>query len=128
MQLLPSELKYIIAKLLSSAPKSLAALARTHTAFQTEAEMALYETIYIYAEFDDSLECVGTLATNSEKAALVRSLTIEYISKNSKKTQRVTADLLKSLVNMHSLSDFRIKSVRNGVESESITRLGEILW
>ena len=42
MQLLPSELKCLIVKLLS--PNSLAALAQTHTAFQREAEKSLYET------------------------------------------------------------------------------------
>jgi len=69
----------------------------------------LYHTISISASSDDSLKCMETLATNSEKAALVGFLTIEYFY-DIDKNQRVMTYLLKSLINMHSLSDFRIRS------------------
>ena len=132
MQLLPSELKCLIVGLLSEYPDcdSLAALARTHTTFQREAEKALYETLYIYASShrNDSMRCIETLATNSEKAGLVRFLTIEYGNRDEDH-QRVTNCLLKSLVNMHSLSDFRVRSWPGDVESEkSIMGLVKILW
>jgi hypothetical protein len=104
----------------------LAALARTHTAFQREAEKALYDTVYIYTDDDNSLKCMETLATNSEKAGLVRFLIFEYTSDNIRKIQRVTTYLSKSLINMQSLSDFRIRS-RPGKE-EIITDLDKILW
>lgn len=69
--------------------------------------MVLYNTVYIYAvDCDDSLKSVATLATNSKKAALVRSLTVEYMYEKTKKNRRVTTYLSKSLVNMHTLSDF----------------------
>ena len=135
MQLLPSELKCLIAKLLASnlpefgTFRSLSALARTHTAFQRGAEILLYHTLYIYADdHDDSLKCIATLASNSEKSALVRSLTVEYMYENTEKNRRVTTYLSKSLVNMHSISDFRIKSPIGGVESQPIKGLGKILW
>ena len=134
MQLLPSELKCIIAKLLAQAVSeskslgNLASLARTHTAFQREAEMMLYDTLYIYCNSSESLKCVATLATNPEKAALVRSLTVEYKCYNTKKNRKVTTYLSKSLVNMHILSDLRIKSPIGGVESQAIKGLGKIIW
>jgi hypothetical protein len=126
IQLLPSELNNLIVELSSDDSDSLAALARTHTAFQREAEKALYDTVYIYTDDDNSLKCMETLATNSEKAGLVRFLIIEYTSDNIRKIQRVTTYLSKSLINMHSLSDFRIRS-RPGKE-EIITDLDKILW
>ena len=52
-----------------------------------------------------------TLATNPRKAALVRFLTIEYTyitNGNLNCEQEMTTYLLKSLINMHSLSDFRL--------------------
>ena len=111
MQLLPSELKHLIVLELSSeSSNSLAALARTHSAYQSEAEKALYNTLFIFANSDDSLKCMETLATNSEKAALVRFLTIEYDRDNLRKNRRVTAYLSKSLISMRSLSDFRVRS------------------
>ena len=68
MQSLPAELKCHIVKLSSGSPNILAALARTHTSFQREAEKALYDTLFfIFAYSDDSLKCMETLATNSEK-------------------------------------------------------------
>ena len=126
MQLLPSELKCLIAKL--SSPNSLAALARTHTAYQREAEKALYGTLYIYADSDNFLKCMETLAKNSEKAALVRFLTIQYVRHNTNKNRRVTTYLSKSLINMHSLSHFRVKSCAGGVEAQLIMGVGKILW
>ena len=47
------ELKRIIVELSSGSPNSLAALARTHTSYQREAEKALYDTLSIFA-FSDS--------------------------------------------------------------------------
>ena len=58
-------LKCLIAKLSSESPNdpnSLTALARTHTAYQREAENALYETLYIHISRDDSLKYMETLA------------------------------------------------------------------
>jgi hypothetical protein len=131
MQLLPSELKCLIVKLSSESRNgrnSLAALARTHTAYQREAEKALYETLYIRTSSDNSLKCMETLAKNSEKAGLVRLLVIEYAHYNTRKNRKVTTYLSKSLINMHSLSDFRVRSWPGGVEAQSIMGLGKILW
>ena len=61
MQLLPLELQLFIVELSSGSPSSLAALSRTHPAYQRVAERALYETLTIYAPRDDSLKCMGTL-------------------------------------------------------------------
>ena len=80
MQILPSELKHLIAAELSRY-NDLAALALTHSAYRREAERVLYENISIYEYSDysvNSLKCLETLATISEKAALVRFLTIEH--------------------------------------------------
>ena len=135
MQLLPAELKCRIVELSSGSPSSLAALARTHTAFQREAEKALYDTLCIRVYRDDSLKCMETLATNSEKAALVRFLIIEYAleiwsDNNLQRVTLVTSYLSKSLINMQSLSDFRVKS-RCGAScpgAKMIERLGKIFW
>ena len=128
MQLLPSELKYLIVEQCSGSPNSLAALARTHTSYQREAEKALYDTLSICAFSDDSLKCMETLATNSEKAALVRFLTIEYACDNINKNRRMTVSLLKSLVNMHSLSDFRVRAHPGKAETQMMKGLAKILW
>jgi hypothetical protein len=134
MQLLPSELKCIIAKILLASksefesPKSLAAFARTHTVFQREAEKALYETLYIFAFNDKSLKCMETLAKNPEKAASVRFLTIEYSRLNHKQNRNLTTYLSKSLINMHILSDFRVKPFSGGIEAQLIEGLCKILW
>ena len=126
MQSLPSELKHHIVELSSESPNSLAALARTHTSYQREAERALYDTLSIFTSSDDSLKCMETLATNPEKAALVRFLTIKYDHDDINKNQRVTKYLFKSLINMHSLSDFRVRS-RLGKEAQT-KGLSKILW
>jgi hypothetical protein len=123
--LLPAELKHLIVEL--SSTDSLAALARTHSAYQSVAEKALYHTISIDASSNDSLRCLETLAENSEKAAFVRFLTIEYTYDNIDKNQRVTTCLSKSLINMHSLSDFRVRSWPGEAEEE-MKDLGKILW
>ena len=128
MQSLPSELKHLIVELSSESPNSLAVLARTHTSYQREAERALYNTIYIYASSDDSLKCMETLATNSEKTALVRSLTIEYARDDIIKNRRVTTYLSKCLISMHSLSNFRVRSRYGDAEAQMIKTLGKILW
>ena len=65
-----------------------------------------YDTISIFASSDDSFKCMKTLATNPEKVALVRFLIIEYVRDNIE-NRRVTTYLLKNLINMHSLFDFR---------------------
>ena len=129
MKLLPTELKLLIVlvELSSGSPSSLAALARTHSEYQREAEKALYDTLIIYSS-DDSLKCLETLATNSEKALLVRFLVVEYDRwrENDITNEGVTTYLTKSLINMHSLSVFRIR-LRPGDE-DRIKRLGKILW
>ena len=69
-----------------------------------------------------------TLTTNSEKAALVRFLTIEYTGDNNK-NQRATTYLSKSLINMSSLSDLRVGAPHDNSEAaEMIKSLGTILW
>lgn len=134
MQLLPLELKCLIVELCSGSPSNLAALARTHPAFQSEAEKVLYDTIFIRSSEDNSLKCMRTLVKFSEKATFVRSLTVEYDfnSKNRKRrnnnrNHRVTNYLLKSLINMDSLSDFRVKS-RLDKAAQMMKGLDEILW
>ena len=122
MQSLPSELKHLIAALCS--PGSLAALARTHSAYQREAEEALYNNISISTFNDDSLKCMEALATFPEKAGLVRFLNIEY-TRDRTRNRRMTIFLSKSLVNMHCLSDFRIRSPP---DNEVAQRLGKVLW
>jgi hypothetical protein len=136
MQLLPSELKHLIAELLaivssaSTTRSSLAAMARTHPSYQREAERALYNTLLIHAYADKYLKCMEILARNQEKAALVRSLTIEYArctgSGNIDKNRKVTTYLSKSLINMHTLSDLRIRVLPDG-EGMSL-ELEKILW
>ena len=70
-----------------------------------------------------------TLATNSEKAALVCFLIIEYTCDNINKNQRVTTYLSKSLINMRSLSDLRVRAHPNDLKSaEMIYSLAKILW
>ena len=128
MELLPAELKRHIVELSSGSPTSLAALARTHTSYQREAEKVLYNTLFISASSDDSLRCMETLATNSEKAALVRFLTVEYARDGIAKNRIVTDCLSKSLIDMHTLSDFRVRSRPGEVEAEMIRGLGKIIW
>ena len=130
MQLLPSELKCLIVELCSCSPNSLAALARTHAAYQREAEKALYDTICIYASSNsnNSLKCMETLAKNPKKAAFVRSLTLEYAWDKINRNRRITNYLLKSLINMDSLSDFRVRSGPNKAETQMMKSLGKIVW
>ena len=123
MQLLPAELRCYIVELSSGSPSSLAALARTHTAYQREAEKALYDTVYISASSIDSLKCMETLATNSQKAALVRFLIVEFASDNFYRNRIVGTYLLESLINMHSLSDFRVKSHPGGVAIRGLNKI-----
>ena len=127
MQLLPAELKCHIIMLSSDSPSSLAALARTHSDYQREAEKALYHTLVISAYSNDCLKCMETLATNSEKAALVRTLIVEY-NRGGINNERVTSYLSKSLINMHSLSDLRIRSRLVQATGEMVKCLGKILW
>ena len=125
MQLLPLEVLLLIIELSSGFRSSLAALARTHSTYQREAERALYNSLSIHDNPDNSFKSLETLATNSEKATLVRFLTIEY-AYDIKYNRRVTAYLSKSLINMHSLSDLRIRC-RPGHEA-MMKGLGKILW
>ena len=138
MQILPSELKHLIAAELSRY-NDLAALALTHSAYRREAERVLYENISIYFATDKSLKCMETLAIYSEKAALVRSLIVEYAPlyvrdtielDNIVKNLKATIYLSKSLINMHSLSDFRLILNHNEVERQiiNLSGLGDILW
>ena len=73
-----------------------------------------------------------TLATNPEKAALVRFLTIDLGYSRDKiideNIRKVMTYLSKSLINMHSLSDLRVRSWHGEVEAEMMKGLGEILW
>jgi hypothetical protein len=124
MQLLPSELKLLIVELCSC--RSLAALARTHSTYQREAERVLYDTLLINAYADNYVKCMEILARNQEKAALVRSLTIEYADHNIDNNRKVTTYLLKSLINMHTLSDFRIRVLPDG--EEMTKSLEKNLW
>ena len=122
--LLPSELKRLIVELCSDSPSSLAALARTHSTYQREAEMALYETILI----EDTVlrKCIETLAKNPKKAAFVRSLVIEYDYYTME--NRITMNnLLKILINMNSLSDFRVRWFYFP-EKQMKESLNKILW
>ena len=108
MQLLPSEIRYHIAEL--SSRNSLTAFAQTHSSYQRVAEKPLYNTLHtqVYAD-KESLKCMETLATNSEKASLVRFLTIDY-DYNIYKNWLVITYLAKILIKMHTLSDFRVSS------------------
>ena len=131
MQLLPSELKHLIVKQLklsSGSRNSLAALARTHTSFQREAEKALYDALFIFASSDNSLKCLRTLTTNPGKGALVRFLVVEYACNNKSKNRRMTTYLSKILITMHSLSDLRVISPPNEVPARMVKGLGKILW
>lgn len=122
--LLPSELKYYIAELLS--PSTLASLARTHTAYQIQAEQALYHTLSILIPIDNSLRCLETLATNSEKAAYVRVLSVRH-AKYDPNGKITRSFLLKGLINMHTLYDLRLKMLPS--EFSQITEeLHRILW
>ena len=129
MELLPAELKCQIVELSSDSPSCLAALARTHSAYQRVAEKALYHTLSIYAYCDDSLKCMETLSTNSEKAALVHFLTVEYTVEDID-NQKVTACLSKGLINMRSLSDFRVRSGFDEAPAKMMIKglLGKNLW
>ena len=130
--LLPSELKHSIAEL--SSQDTLASLARTHTTLRREAEEALYRTLS-----NPSLKCLETLATNSEKAGFVHFLTMKCFNRKKKKKKkdddhwRATMEyLLNALVNMHRLSDFRLRFLR-GYDSRVrwqpwIESLDKILW
>ena len=127
MQLLPLEVLLLIVALSSGSPSSLAALARTHPTCQREAERALYDSLSIHDDYDSSLKCLETLATNSEKTALVRFLIIEYDGyENFDYNQGLTTHLSNSLINMRSLSDFRIRCCPG--DEAMMKDLGKILW
>ena len=121
--LLPPELKHRIVKL--SSHDSLASLARTHSAYQREAEQALYRSLP-----NPSLNCLKTLATNSEKAGFVRFLTMERAidPHNNSDRQWAIHYLLNALVNMHSLSDFRLRMPWCYGDRPWIDTLNKILW
>ena len=132
MQLLPLEDLLLIIELSSGFPTtgSLAALARAHSTYQREAERALYDSLSIYDYSDysvNSLKCLETVATLSEKAALVRFLTIEHAHDiDINRLGRVTSYLSKNLTNMHTVSDFRIRCRPGHVAM--MKGLGKILW
>ena len=104
---------------------SLTALARTHTSFQRDAEQALYHTLYIRILPHVLLTPLETLATNSEKATFVRSLTVERSASAKGENRRATTYLATALVNMHSLIDLRIYLHPT---SGWINNLTNILW
>jgi len=112
--LLPSELIHRIAEL--SSHDSLASLARTHTAFQREAEQALYRTIS-----NPSWKCLQTLATNREKAGFVHFLVMDCHDDHL-----INNNLFNAPVNMHFLSHFRLRLPRP-CERSWIEDLDEIL-
>ena len=126
--LLPSELKHRIAEL--STHDTLASLARTHTAFQKEAEQALYRSLS-----NPSFKCLETLATNPEKAGFVHFLTMECFRQKKRKKKgnddhrrEMIEFLLNALVNMHCLSDFRLRFLRAHELEPWIESLDKILW
>ena len=100
-----------------SSHDSLASLARTHTAFQRVAEQALYRTL-----FNPSWKCLQTLATNLEKAGFVH-----FLAMDCRSGHRINNNLFNALVNMHFLSDFRLRLPRRYKDSW-IEDLDEILW
>ena len=78
-----------------------------------------------------------TLATYPEKAALVRFLTVEYAPiydrdniqvDNIIKNLRATTYLSKILINIHCLSDFRLRLNHDESEVQMVNGLGEIIW
>ena len=70
-----------------------------------------------------------TLATNPEKAALVRLMTIESYSRTNM-IDNLAAYLSKILIKMRSLSDFRVRLWFNKVAEEEaqMKDLGKTLW
>ena len=96
-------------------------MARTHTAYQIEAEQALYHTLYIVTPRDITGRCLKTLASNSKKAACVHMVQIDN------RIQR-TNRLWKALINMHSLHDLRIRTKNDTVVGAWIEPLNNILW
>jgi hypothetical protein len=123
--LLPPELKHRIVEL--SSHVTLASLARTHTAYQVVAEQALYHSLH-----DPSLECLETLATNPEKAGFVRFLSMDsenvYLKDSDDRLQREISYLLNALVNMHSLSDLRLRKPRYVKILSWMDSFDKILW
>ena len=118
--LLPSELKHRIAEL--SSKDSLLSLARTHTAIQSQAEQALYSSLS-----HPSLKCLEILATNPKKEGFVRFLKVGSECVND--GQFAAMDyLLSALVNMHSLSDFRVFDERKLWWEKTLHMLNVILW
>ena len=143
--LLPSELKHRIVEL--SSQDTLASLARTHTTFQRIAEQALYRTLS-----DPSLKCLETLFTNSKKAGCVYFLSMEHSyrvmngpkgiftpPRGSLALPLIDHYLLKSQifyllnaqVNMHRLSDLRLRMPWADNDKELLSwieGLNMILW
>ena len=66
-----------------------------------------------------------TLAKNPEKAAFVRSLVVEYAC-DTLCSRRATNYLLRGLINMDSLSDFRVRW--HYPEEQMMVGLDKILW
>jgi hypothetical protein len=122
--LLPPELKHRIVEL--SSHDTLASLARTHTTYQIVAEQALYLRVSLYDPF---VKCLETLATNSEKAGFVRFLTMEYIYFKNPHQRTISCLLNESLVNMHSLSDLRLRMHWSYYKMQGLMKsLNKILW
>ena len=107
----------------------MASLARTHTAYQREAEQALYRTVSY-----PSLKCLETLSRNSEKAGFVRFFTMEFVHRrrqNDDSSWRSIDYLLNALVNMHFLSDFRVRMPHYEIDpwvERVMESLEKIMW
>lgn len=123
MQSLSSQLKQTILQFCSH--KTLASLAQTSTAYQIEAEHALYHTLIL--RYPDNEACLYTLAMNPEKAAYVYVLQVfaqPYLFQVGEKP--LMYYLVNALINMDSLYDFRL--VRSNPSSDYVMEMDDILW
>ncbi|RDB30094.1 hypothetical protein Hypma_014001 [Hypsizygus marmoreus] len=117
MQSIPSELKVHIGTFCTRA--TLASLAQVHTSYQKESERTLYRRISIQTSSEE-VTCLETLSSNSEKAGLVRSLTIEFPRRWSTESCNTALVLSRALDHTHALSHLRIKLPLNKPEDDSV--------
>ncbi|RDB30089.1 hypothetical protein Hypma_014007 [Hypsizygus marmoreus] len=117
MELIPSELKVHIGTFCTRA--TLASLAQVHTSYQKESERTLYKRISIQTSSEE-VTCLETLSSNSEKAGLVRSLTIEFPRRWSTESCNTALVLSRALDHTHALSHLRIKLPLNKPEDDSV--------
>ncbi|KDR81206.1 hypothetical protein GALMADRAFT_208024 [Galerina marginata CBS 339.88] len=127
--LLPSELKHHIGTFCT--PRSLASLAQVHTSYREEAERVLYKKIYLYIwKHSGEMRCLDTLSSNSEKAAFVHSLTVEFPSnwnKNRDESVRAVVALSSALCLMSALSDLRVRLPNGQLDDPSPERITDSL-